>query len=150
MSLSEGQLPKKWHQKNIWRIISAIFLFVIIVSFIASIGSEGKEESTQKVVSAELPLKQKYPSLTDESMDRNFIFSCAGGDEIVLWDNPTDLAGGVRAKYRVPCGIFGWAFNKYYNSELKITFYAVNTNDKRVKNAYGWVTEDLLTWRDSK
>ena len=63
-------------------------------------------------------------------------------------DKPTSSAEGARLRDKVPCGTRCWAFNKYYNEELNITFYAINTNDSRVKNAYGWVTEDLITWSE--
>ncbi len=89
---------------------------------------------------------QKYPSFIEETMDRDCILSCAGGDEVVLWDKPTSAAKGARPRDAVPCGTFCWAFNKYYNEEYNITFYAVNTLDPRVKNAWGWITEDLITW----
>lgn len=136
---------KRWYQKTGWRIFIATVLLVIISGIFNPIGPKDKEKSAQNLTPS---TKQKYPNLTEETMDRNFILSCEGGDEVVLWDKPTDLAGGVQFKYRVPCGTFGWAFNKYYNEELKVTFYAINTNDKRVKNAYGWITEDFLTWRE--
>lgn len=99
---------------------------------------------TQTPSSASTP---RYPNLTEETMDKNLVLSCEGGDEVVLWDKPTGAAGGASFKYRIPCGTLGWAFNKYFNEELKVTFYAINTNDTRVDNAYGWVTEDLITWR---
>ncbi|MBU3979176.1 hypothetical protein KJ980_03405 [Patescibacteria group bacterium] len=90
---------------------------------------------------------QEYPGFSEETMDRNFVFSCEGGSEVALWDKPTDAAGGARLRDRVQCGTLGWAFNKYYNKELDFIFYAVQTNDKRTKNTYGWITEDFLIWR---
>ncbi|GAG71793.1 unnamed protein product, partial [marine sediment metagenome] len=69
---------------------------------------------------------QKYPSFIEETMDRDCILSCAGGDEVILWDKPTSVAKGARPHDAVPCGTFCWAFNKYYNEEYNITFYAVN------------------------
>ncbi|MDD5688652.1 MAG: hypothetical protein PHQ76_00020 [Caldisericia bacterium] len=91
---------------------------------------------------------KEYPSFSEETMNRNCILSCAGGDEVVLWDKPTDAAGGARLHDKVPCGTHCWAFNKYYNQGLDFTFYAVNTFDPNVKNSYGWITEDLITWLD--
>ncbi len=134
--------PKKQISTKLGFLIITISVVIIYVIF--SPGGTGKKETIQ-------PSQQKvqiYPSLSEETMDRNFILSCAGGDEVVLWDKPTDAAGGARFRNRVPCGTFGWAFNKYYNEEHNITFYAINTNDTRVKNAYGWITEDLITWRE--
>lgn len=89
---------------------------------------------------------QRYPSFAKETMDRDCILSCEGGDEVVLWDKPTSAAKGARLHDKVPCGTRCWAFNKYYNEEYNITFYAVNTLDPRVENAWGWITEDLITW----
>lgn len=122
---------KKW-----WFWLIAIFVILIITS-----AGGGEKEATQ------LQETQKYPSLTEETMDRNCVLSCEGGDEVILWDKPTDGAGGSRLHDKVPCGTFGWAFNKYFNEELNVTFYAVNVLDPRVKNAYGWITEDLISWR---
>lgn len=107
---------------------------------------ETKSDEENKIEKSTSDLPPKYPSLTEETMDKDLILNCVGGDEVVLWDKPTDAAGGAKFKYRVPCGTIAWAFNKYYNEQLKVTFYAVNTNDSRVKNSYGWVTEDLITW----
>lgn len=90
---------------------------------------------------------EEYPGFTEETMNKDFIFSCAGGDMVGLWEKPAEGSFENRVRERVPCGISGWAFNKYDNKELNVSFYAVQTNDKSVKNAYGWVTEDLLTWR---
>ena len=122
-------------------ILTAIGLF-FLVSFIIG-GIIDVTNSTQSSVQS----SQKFPGLSEETMDKNFVLSCEGGDNISLWDKPTDAVGGANVRDRVPCGTFGWAFNKYYNESLNVTFYAINTNDNRVKNAYGWITEDLLTWR---
>lgn len=87
----------------------------------------------------------KYPSLTEETLDKNLVLSCEGGDEVALWDKPTSSAEGARVRDKVPCGTLSWAFNKYYNEGQNKTFYAINTAVG--KNAYGWITEDLISWR---
>jgi len=138
-----------WNSKIKWGI-TALFVLIIFVSNVTNPQIPNATKSIPTATPTPLPntdTKQGYPSLTEETIDRNFVFSCEGGDEVVLWDKPTDIGNGARFNYRVPCGTLGWAFNKYYNEELGLTFYAVNTNDKRVKNSYGWIIEDFLTWR---
>ena len=109
---------------------------------------EVEEEEKEENPEVEEGSTPEYPRLTEETMDRDLVLSCEGGDEVVLWDLPTSAREGAKSRDRVPCGTYGWAFNQYYNDSLGITFYAINTLDERVDNAYGWVTEDLITWRD--
>lgn len=131
---------KQKKTRKVWLITLGMIVFVVIITSLGGNNKQTSQSPQQKT--------QGYPSFSQETMDRDCILSCAGGDEVVLWDKPTDAAGGARFRNRVPCGTFGWAFNKYYNEELNVTFYAINTNDTRVKNAYGWITEDLITWRE--
>jgi len=131
---SEESLFKKgW----IWSIVA--FLIIVIVSTRDGGNKVVQQSSVQERI-------EEYPSFSEETMDRDCILSCVGGDEVVLWDKPTSAAEGARLHDRVPCGTFCWAFNQYYNKEYDITFYAINTLDKRVKNSWGWLTEDLITW----
>jgi hypothetical protein len=108
---------------------------------------EEETESGDSTVEEELE-STEYPRLTEETMDRNLVLSCEGGDDVVLWDLPTSAGEGAKSRDRVPCGTYGWAFNQYYNESLGITFYAINTLDERVDNAYGWITEDLIIWKE--
>jgi hypothetical protein len=110
--------------------------------------AEGTNKETEEREKVEEGLSSPYPRLTEETMDRNLILNCTGGDEVVLWDLPTSVGEGARGRDRVPCGTYGWAFNEYYNESLEITYYAINTLDERVDNAYGWVIEDFITWKD--
>lgn len=106
-----------------------------------------KEEISPTVVQPS-PTSAGFPNLSTETMDKDFYFSCAGGDEVTLWDKPTGGGEGSRPRAKVPCGTFAWAFNTYHNEQFNVTFYAVQTNDSRLeKMVYGWVTEDLISWR---
>lgn len=87
-----------------------------------------------------------FPTLSEETMDRNLIFSCAGGDTVNLWSQPSSATEGARVRDKVDCGERGWAFNDYYDDENNITWYAVQEFDG--SRAYGWLTEDLISWRD--
>ena len=151
---------KRFSKKEITKKqIGWIFGIAVVVSLLligattepekkAAQPTKTEEEASDEARSEpESTSKQKYPSLTEETIDKNLLLNCLGGDEVSLWDKPTDAAGGARVRDKVPCGTLGWAFNKYYNEEHKITFYAINTNDSRVKTAYGWVTEDLISWK---
>lgn len=143
---NKNEVRPKRRLKKLLLIVGGLFILIIII--VIANGGDKKKEIKSEITQPPQQEIQKYPSFTEETMDRNFILSCIGGDEVVLWDKPTDAAGGARFRDRVPCGTFGWAFNKYYNEEHNITFYAVNTLDPRVKNTYGWITEDLITWRE--
>lgn len=133
-----------------------LFIFCLLASLLAACSSakegfeEGVNEATEQTEKEETTEQadEEYPSLIEETMDKDCILNAEGGDEVSLWDKPTSSAGGARLRDKVPCGTRCWAFNKYYNEEYNITFYAINTNDPRVKNAYGWVTEDLITWSE--
>lgn len=132
--------------KEKWFIaIIAFLMLAVLLIACSSTNKESREEIKEETVEQ---TEEKYPPLAKETMDRDCILNALGGDEVSLWDKPTDAAGGARLHDRVPCGTRCWAFNKYYNKELGVTFYAVNTFDPRVKNAYGWVTEDLITWSE--
>lgn len=163
-------------KKNMVIVITIIFLFLIGISLGIIFGNDSNSrksvsnrstfvdsnqdiEKDEEVVNDTLNEeeenlekekvdKDQYPSLTEETIDKNLVLSCEGGDEVVLWDKPASAGEGARARDRVPCGTYAWAFNQYYNEQDKITFYAINTLDSNVDNAYGWVTEDLVTWRD--
>ena len=155
------QMPPQLPQSNFKRWLATIFGIVIVVLIGGGIlgyqylwkpivGPEPEATPTlETTLTPEITStpEQKYPSLAKETMDKDLILNCLGGDEVSLWDKPTDAAGGSRARGRIPCGTFAWAFNKYHNEKLNVVFYAINTNDTRVKNDYGWVTEDLITWR---
>lgn len=142
INMTNETKPKKPLWKRWWFWVVAVFIIIIVVS----LGGEKKKEVKPEITQLPQQETQKYPSFIEETMDRDCILSCAGGDEVVLWDKPTSAAKGARPRDAVSCGTFCWAFNKYYNEEYNITFYAVNTLDPRVKNAWGWITEDLITW----
>ena len=145
-------------EKKNWIIgvVVIVLLFLVgnsVLKGIKEVGNDNLETTTeQKSITdeegekVEEDLSSQYPRLTEETMDKNLVLNCEGGDEVVLWDLPTSAGEGARSKDRVPCGIKGWAFNQYYNESLGVTFYAINTLDKGVDNVYGWVTEDLITW----
>jgi hypothetical protein len=113
-------------------------------------GDENTQESDSKSIEekeVEEDLKTTYPRLSEETMDKNFIFSCEYGDEVVLWNQPASLNPELRARHRVPCGTSGWAFNQYENEG--IIYYAVQSTEGTIlKPIYGWVNEDILTWFD--
>lgn len=140
----KSEVNPKRRLKKLLLIAGGIFILIVVI--VITNGGDKKKEIKPEITQPLQQETQKYPSFTEETMDRNCILNCVGGDEVVLWDKPTDLAGGVRLRDRVPCGTRCWAFNKYYNEELNVTFYAVNTLDPRVENAYGWLTEDLIMW----
>ena len=133
----------KIKKKLVW-IIGGVFVLIIIIAIAG--GGGKKKETKPEIIQPPQQEAQKYPPFTEETMDRNCILSCAGGDEVALWDKPTSAAKGSRLHDKVPCGTRCWAFNKYYDDEYKGYFYAINTFDPRVKNAWGWVTDDLITW----
>lgn len=132
---------RNWFRRH--PVLTILGVFIIFVITISAIGGGGDKK---EITPGQQQETQKYPSFTEETMNKNCVLSCAGGDEVVLWDKPTAAAKGARLHNKVPCGTRCWAFNKYYNEELNVTFYAVNTLDPRVENAWGWITEDLITW----
>lgn len=136
--LSKGKTRnKQMTSKEKMVALGFIILFFIFLSKLGGSSTPANLRTTTQ---------QEYPSFSEETMDRDCILSCAGGDRVVLWDKPTSASKGSRPHDEVPCGTYAWAFNKYYNKEYDIIFYAINTYDKRVKSSWGWLTADLIEW----
>ena len=175
MPAEKKSIKKKWYNtgQGVALIIIVISVFFLIVGLIVDNSGSKKPEATKPLTEKtknepkkidynepetnvnsnaqpelESTAEIEYPKSSEETMDRDMTFNCPSGNEVALLDKPTDITRGARLRDKVPCGTIGWAFNQYHNEELNMTFYAINTNDKRVKNTYGWITEDLITWRD--
>ncbi len=123
--------------------VLGIILFIIFIYFAFTVFNSNK--NTSSVVR---PPQDEYPSFSEETMDRDCILSCDGPESVILWNKPTYPASGAGIHDRVPCGTYCWAFNKYYNAKYGTTFYSINTNDKRVENAWGWLEEEWIIWRE--
>jgi hypothetical protein len=122
-----------------------IIISVIVVGIIA-IGMMGGDKRPAKapVVTSEKKTTE-FPSAMTETMDKQAMLSCGGGQNVTLWLNPTSDIKNNRARAKVACGNVR-VFNKFYNKTDKLTFYALETKDLEGKLTYGWVTDDFITF----